>query len=215
MSAFHAQSSQSAAVKAAASGPAVSRCRLRSAWFLGGAGKSRRLLWLRGRPDALHDVHGRGGDWDGSLGDGGVGSGDGRNCDRAHSDGADEENEADKPFRERGRRDRGESDRGEKSDESSSVADAAGAEALGDRAHPGIGAKSSEAAGGKQEPDPRGREMQNGQKVQGNQHLASEVEAIDEELRGGGGAEGWIVKELEIKEGCGATADRVAGEDGQ
>jgi hypothetical protein len=57
--------------------------------------------------------------------------------------------------------------------------------------------------------------MQNGQEIQGNQHLASEGEAIDEELRGGGGAEGRIAKELEINEGCGATAERVAGEGGQ
>jgi hypothetical protein len=40
--------------------------------------------------------------------------------------------------------------------------------------------------------------MQDGQKIQGNQQLASEGEAIVEELRGGVGAEGWIAKELEI-----------------
>jgi hypothetical protein len=40
--------------------------------------------------------------------------------------------------------------------------------------------------------------------------LASEGEAIDEELRGGGGAERWSAKELEINQGCGAAADGVA-----
>ena len=141
-----------------------------------------------GAADALHDVQGCGGDRDGSLGDGGVGSADGRNRDGTHADGADKEDDADKPFREGGWRDDGESERSEKRDE------------------------SSDAAGGKQEPDARGREMQDGQKVQGNQHLASEVEAIDEELRGGRGAEGWVAQELEINERCGARADGVADE---
>ena len=52
--------------------------------------------------------------------------------------------------------------------------------------------------------------MQDGQEIQRNQHLASEGEAIDEELRGGGGAERWIAKEQEINQGCGAAADGVA-----